>query len=207
MLTEILEQSLNRNLPRSPRARELTLLLAGRRLGIEVLGTGPRLTIESTGTLLKVVKPETTGAAEWATDARISGEPFALLTLAGPNPEAAIRRGAVQITGDAQLAQQFRELALLLRPDVEEELSRWVGDAPAHHAMRLARGALRYARQSATTGAHNVAEFLSHESRDLVSRREAESLFRDIERLRDDVDRMEARMATARHPGAPGEGV
>jgi ubiquinone biosynthesis protein UbiJ len=204
MLTEILEKSLNRNLPRSPRARELALLLTGRRLGIEVLGTGPRLTLESTGTRLTLRKAE----PEWVTDARVSGSPLALLSLAGRDPEAAVRRGAVEITGDPQLAQRFRELVLLLRPDVEEELSRWVGDAPAHHGMRLARGALDYARRAAATGAHNVAEFLSHESRDLVPLLEAESLFRDIERLRDDVDRIEARIAAlARRRGAGGDGV
>jgi ubiquinone biosynthesis protein UbiJ len=37
-----------------------------------------------------------------------------------------IQRGDVTIRGDAEVAQKFRELAMLLKPDVEEELSRLI---------------------------------------------------------------------------------
>jgi ubiquinone biosynthesis protein UbiJ len=38
-----------------------------------------------------------------------------------------------------------------------------------------------------------VAEYLAHESRDLVPRAEAEDFYRGVERLREDLDRLEAR--------------
>jgi ubiquinone biosynthesis protein UbiJ len=62
-----------------------------------------------------------------------------LAALAGAHPEEVIQRGDVRIRGDAELAQKFRELAMLLKPDVEEELSKLIGDTPAHQALRLAR--------------------------------------------------------------------
>jgi len=39
----------------------------------------------------------------------------------------------------------------------------------------------------------NVAEYLAHESGDLVPRAEAEDFYRGVERLREDLDRLEAR--------------
>jgi ubiquinone biosynthesis protein UbiJ len=38
-----------------------------------------------------------------------------------------------------------------------------------------------------------VAEYLAHESRDLVPRAEAEDFYRGVERLREDLDRLDAR--------------
>jgi ubiquinone biosynthesis protein UbiJ len=104
-----------------------------------------------------------------------------------------IRRGAVTISGDAQIAEQFRELALLLRPDVEEELSRLIGDTPAHQALRFVRAATGFGERAARTGVRNIAEYFAHESRDLVPRAEAEDFYRGVERLREQLDRLEAR--------------
>ena len=42
-----------------------------------------------------------------------------------------------------------------------------------------------------TTGVRNVAEYLAHERRDLVPRAEAEDFYRGVERLREDLDRLE----------------
>ena len=116
-----------------------------------------------------------------------------LAALAGSHPEEVIQRGDVEIRGDAEVAQQFRELAMLLKPDVEEELSRLIGDTPAHQALRLVRMATAFGRRAATTGVRNVAEYLAHERRDLVPRAEAEDFYRGVERLREDLDRLEAR--------------
>jgi ubiquinone biosynthesis protein UbiJ len=208
MLTDALEKALNRNLARSPRARELLESLAGRRLEIELRGTRAQVSIESSGTALRVgmssfLAPPAGTPARAPPDARVSGSLLALLSLAGSDPEAVIRRGDAEITGDAEIAARFRELARLLRPDLEEELSRWVGDAPAHQAARLAKSALGFGRRAITTGARNLAEYLSHETQDLVCAAEAESLFRDVEQLREDVDRLEARIALLASPASP----
>ena len=77
--------------------------------------------------------------AERGVDAEISGSLMNLAALAGPHPEEIIRRGDVTIRGDAEIAQKFRELAMLLKPDVEEELSKLIGDTPAHQALRFVR--------------------------------------------------------------------
>ncbi len=203
MLTSTIENVLNRGLPRSPRARELCCELEGRRIGVAVRGM-TRLLIESTGETLRITRDATAEA-----EAEISGGPFSLMALAGESPDAVLQRGDVEIRGDAALAQKFRELALLLRPDVEEELSFAVGDVAAHQMGRAARAAFSLGRRAASTTLRNVGEFLAHEKQDLVPRAEGDQLLKGVDSLREDVDRAEARLdllaqrLDARRPDSP----
>lgn len=190
MLTQSIENLLNRNLPRSPRAQQLCESLKGKSVLVEARGLGWRLVCESLGSSLKLTS---SGAAAREPDAVISGSLMSLAALAGSHPEDVIQRGDVTIRGDAELAQKFRELAMLLKPDVEEELSRLIGDTPAHQAMRLARLAAGFGRRTVETGVRNMAEYLAHERGDLVPRAEAEDFYRGVERLREDLDRLDAR--------------
>jgi ubiquinone biosynthesis protein UbiJ len=188
MLTETLENVLNRGLPRSPRARQLCRELQGHRVGVEVSGF-MRLVVESTGETLQLKRD-----AAGATEADIVGGPFSLLALAGESPEAVIQRGDVQIRGDVELARRFRELAMLLRPDIEEEVSKVIGDVPAHHLGRVARAAFGWTRNAASTQVQNMAEYLAHERQHLVPRTEADQLLKGVDTLRENADRLEARI-------------
>jgi ubiquinone biosynthesis accessory factor UbiJ len=187
MLLATVEKILNRSLPRSPRAQTLARALAGRSMAVEVTGAG-QVVVSSTGEAIRIER-----ASGAPTDASVSAGPFSLLALASGQPQALSRSGA-SIGGDAEVAQQFSELLGLLRPDPEEELSQLVGDAPAHHLGRLARIALEFGDRAARSTVRNVAEYLAHESRDLVSKAEGRQLLDGIDALRDDVDRFEARL-------------
>jgi ubiquinone biosynthesis accessory factor UbiJ len=188
MLTATIENVLNRGLPRSPRAQQLCAELTGRSVAIEVREI-TRLLLESTGNSLRITRGDA-GA-----DAEIVGGPFGLLGLAGATPEAVLQRGEVEIRGDAELAERFRELVLLLRPDPEEELALLVSDVPAHQIGRFARMAFGWTRRAATTTVENMAEYLGHERHDLVPRNEGEQFLRGVDALREDVERLEARIA------------
>jgi ubiquinone biosynthesis accessory factor UbiJ len=188
VLTSTLENVLNRGLPRSPRARALCRELQGHRVGVDVSGF-TRLVVESNGETIQLTR-DAVGPAE----AEITGGPLSLLALAGESPEAVLQRGDVQIRGDVELAQKFRELALLLRPDLEEELSRVVGDTPAHHLGRFARTALAWSRNAAATSVRNVAEYFAHERQHLVPRAEGDQFLKGVDTLRENVDRLEARI-------------
>jgi len=202
MLTQAIENLLNRNLPRSPRAGELCAALAGKRVRIEARGLGWVLIAEALNTSIRLTKDDAGGQPP---DAEISGSLLNLAALAGSHPEEVIQRGDVTIRGDAEIAQKFRELAMLLRPDVEEELSRLIGDTPAHQALRLVRMATGFGKRAAQTGVRNVAEYLAHETGDLVPRAEAEDFYRGVERLREDLDRLEARAGLIEQAGAEPE--
>jgi ubiquinone biosynthesis accessory factor UbiJ len=199
MLTATIENVLNRGLPHSPRAQALCAELRGRRVCVEISDIS-RALVESTGVSLKVSTVSAEALAQLPPDAKIVGGPFGLLALTGLAPEAVIQRGDVRIEGDAELAQKFRELALLLRPDLEEELALMLGDLPAHQIGRFARAALGWTRKAATTTAHNFAEYLAHERQDLVSRHEAEQFLGGVDTLREDVDRLAARIDLLKRP-------
>jgi len=191
MLTATLENVLNRGLPRSPRAQQLCAELTGRSVLVEIREI-TRVRVESTGSTLRITRGET-GA-----DAEIVGGPFGLLALGGDAPDAVLQRGDVEIRGNAGLAQKFRELILLLRPDLEDDLALLAGDVPAHQIGRFARGALSWTRKIALTGIENIAEYLGHERHDLVPRNEGEQFLKGVDALREDVDRLDARIALLR---------
>jgi ubiquinone biosynthesis protein UbiJ len=131
-------------------------------------------------------------------DAVISGSPVSLLRLlsggaaARAAPDAA--RVAVRITGDAAVAARYRELIALARPDWEEELSRLVGDLPARRLALAASGALAFAARVRRTAGENLAEYLTEESRDLVSKPELEEFLLGVDQLRETADRVDARL-------------
>lgn len=197
MLTATLEQLVNRGLPRSVRARALCAELAGRSLAVEIPGL-TRLRVTSNGVTLGIARSDAPA------DTTLTAGVLALWGLAGDSPEAVVQRGDVVISGDAHLAEQFRELGRLLRPDPEEELALLVGDVAAHRLARVARAALRLPRRAAATAFVNLAEYLGHERGDLVPRHEGEQFLRGVDTLREDIDRAAARLELlARRRGVP----
>jgi ubiquinone biosynthesis protein UbiJ len=206
VIERLLDRAVARAMADSPRATALIQRLQGRRLAITVSGTPWTTVIESTGRSLKALRPDTrhtdqatarsaTGApADTPADATIIGAPLSLLALAGSDAQAVIQRGDVQICGDAEIAQQFRELGGLLKPDIEAGMAQFLGGSGAHLAMRGMRAASRWTRTAAWTSVRNVAEYLSHESRDLVSRPEAEHFLRGVDAVREQLDRIDARL-------------
>lgn len=188
MLTSTFENVLNRGLPRSPRARELCRELQGHRVGVDVTGF-TRWVVESTGESLRITRDASAPA-----EAELVGGPFSLLALGGSAPEEVIQRGEVDVRGDAELARKFRELALLLRPDLEEELAQLIGDVPAHQLGRVARAAFSWTSKAASTTVRNVAEYFAHERQHLVPHAEGEQFLKGVDAVREDVDRLEARV-------------
>ena len=76
----------------------------------------------------------------------IEESPFALVqaALQGDKP-------AVRVEGDVQLAAEVNWLVDHVRWDVEEDLARLLGDAPAHALGRAARGAAQALQQFVRT--------------------------------------------------------
>jgi ubiquinone biosynthesis protein UbiJ len=189
MLTRTIDNIVNRGLPRSPRARELVAQLKGRSVAIGIDGFA-RVRVESDGTLVHVA----TASGPAAADATICGGPLALLALMRPGGQGVVQRGAVSISGDGQLAEQFQELARLLQPDFEEELSLFIGDVPAHQLARWVGIGGRWLQNAARTTFVNAAEYLAHERGDLVPRQEGEQFLQGVDAVREAVDRLESRL-------------
>jgi ubiquinone biosynthesis protein UbiJ len=201
-LERLLERAVATARRDSPRAVALLHALSGRKLSLQILGTPFTLLLQSNGETLRVssATPGDTTSGDTILGEAILGEatmaaaPLSLLALAGVDPQAVIARGDVRIDGDAEVAQQFRELGMLLRPDLEAGLSRLLGRGGAHMAMLGVRSARDWTRSSAATAVQNVAEYLAHERGDLVSRAEAEHFLKGVDQAREQLDRLEARV-------------
>ena len=190
------EAAFNRNIAISTSAAALAKRLEGTSLQVEVSGmTAVRATVVG-GRLALLADDAATeaGAGSLPANAVISGSAPALLQMMRGSVPSSQTRSSVQIRGDAEIANLYRELFAAARPDLEEELSRWVGDMPARHLSLLAKSVRTWARRARRTAGENIAEYLQEESRDLVTKTEMEEFLRGVDTVRDAVDRIEARL-------------
>jgi ubiquinone biosynthesis accessory factor UbiJ len=198
-----IESVLNRSIGRSQKAEA-----AARRLD----RTSLQVDIQGIARIRAAAPAPGADAGVSGADAVISGSPFALfnlLTEGAANTAGGATsnhpRPAARIVGDAEVAGRYRELFALARPDLEEELSRLIGDLPARRLSLAAQGALGWVKKFGRTARENVAEYLQEESRDLVAKPEVEEFVQGVDRLRDTAERVEARLLRIeqRLKGAP----
>jgi ubiquinone biosynthesis protein UbiJ len=182
------EAVLNRNIAASGQAAALAKRLDGTSLQVNVEGF-TRVRAACLGGRLALLAGDDSPA-----DAVIAGSPPALLQMLKSASPSAQTRASVQVRGDAEIANQYRDLFAAARPDLEEELSRWMGDLPARHLSQLAKSVRAWARRARRTAGENIAEYLQEEGRDLVTKTEMEEFLRGVDGVRDGMDRIEARL-------------
>ncbi len=181
------EDVLNRNLAESTPGRERLARLSGRSMALRLEGLNVRVRLRATPGHLGLA------ADEDAADAEVAGAPFALLALFRGSTATAGGNG-ITISGDPEVLQQFRALLEHAKPELEAELARFVGEAPAHLAGRFAASTFAFIGRLRQTARASLAEYLTEESRDLAARGEIDAHVRDVDRLRNDVERAAARL-------------
>ena len=180
---------LNRNIRATTPARELCQKLAGSVIAVRVSNTGL-----ATWFIVHDDELELTTDCDEEADVVISGSLMSLARMAADSDVGALREGSIELTGDAHIADDFSRLLALAKPDIEEELSGVVGDVAANRLGEIARGVTNWSREARTTMGANIREYLQEERRDVPSRYEAEKFADKVDRLRDDVARLEARI-------------
>jgi ubiquinone biosynthesis protein UbiJ len=180
---------LNRNIAETTPARELCARLGDKSVVIRVRNTALCLCFDFDDEAVRL-----SGDIPEEPDVIITGSLVTLAKVARGGGDAELRDGSLDVTGSAAVADAFRALLGYAKPDVEEELSSIVGDAAAHRLGEFARGIRNWALEAQATLEANVREYLQEESRDLPSRYEVERFKRELNVLRDDVARAEARL-------------
>ena len=176
--------ALNHVLKSAPLALERLRKHAGRTAAFHVGPLTLAFTVQTTGEVASAVA----GAAR-DLDVRIS--PFLLPRLA-LREEAAWRE--IEMQGDMELAQEISYLARNLDWDVEEDLSKVVGDIAAHRMVGTAREVVEWGREASLRLAQGVAEYWTEEAPLIASRVKVESFVREVAELRDAVERLEKRI-------------
>jgi ubiquinone biosynthesis protein UbiJ len=99
----------------------------------------------------------------------------------------------IRISGNTEFASAINHVWRNLRWDAEEDLSRIFGDIAAHRMARTGKSLEQWGRQSADNLMHSFAEYWTEEQPLVVGKYELEQFNRDVDKLRDDLARIEKR--------------
>ena len=176
--------ALNHVLRSAPLAMERLRKHAGRTVAFHVGPVTLAFTIQTTGEVTAAL-PDTPHDL----DARLS--PFLLPRLAAHDEAAFLE---IEMQGDMELAQDISFLARNLTWDVEEDLSRAVGDIAAHRIVAAARGAREWGRDASLRVAQGAAEYWTEESHIIATRVKVDSFVSEVAELRDAVERLGKRV-------------
>lgn len=142
------------------------------------------LTITDTG--------QVSPAATDACDAAFTVTPGVALRLLAADKNAWQN---VQSSGDTELAREVLFVWQNLRWDIEEDLSRVFGDIVAHRMVQTGNDLRRWQQQTADNLARSLATYWTEEQPLLASRADVEQFNHAVDTLRDDVARIEQRIA------------
>ena len=190
--TGALEAAFNRYLQLDPGADERLRQLQGNVIGIELRGLDITLFI-AIGDRAIHIHNEFDGQP----DCTLRGTPIGLGRM-GLGSRGGLFTGEVEIEGDSDVGQRFQALLGDVDIDWEEQLSRLSGDIAAHQLGRLTRSAIAWGKRSGAHLQEDVRDYLHEESRLLPHPEEVREFSADVDRLRDDVERLQARI-TRRH--------
>jgi ubiquinone biosynthesis protein UbiJ len=121
----------------------------------------------------------------------VSAEVLSSLGASGLREQA---MKSVKITGDADLAQLLGRLVGQIRWEYEEDLARFMGDAPANFAVRQGKKWAAAGKSAATDLLESLVEYASEERKVLLNKRDFMIRKNELNTLRDAVDRMEKRI-------------
>ncbi|QYX52182.1 SCP2 sterol-binding domain-containing protein [Pseudomonas sp. S07E 245] len=184
------EHGLNRVLRLDSTALPRLAALEGKVIAIDCLQPALQLYIlpDEDGLLL---------AAHWENEAdctlRAPASSLVQLALA-KDKTAVLHSPQVQLHGDSAVLLDLVAVLQDLELDWEYELSRWLGPVPTALLAGHLRLRARWTRQGLARFSQNLSEYLAEESRTLVGRREAEAAFSELDSVKVDVERLEARI-------------
>lgn len=184
------ETAINRVLSLDSTAHARLLPLAGK--VIEIACSKPAITI--------YLIPLDTGiqlAKQWCApaDCTLSAPaPLLFKLLSSTDKTSVLHHPDVTIDGSSALLMELADIMQSLELDWEYEVARWLGPV----ATALISGQLRSSRDWLMQSAHslhlNTADYLAEESRTLVGNTEAQARFCEIDQLKLDLDRLDARI-------------
>ena len=189
-LLAVVELTVNRYLALDPEGAAAFAPLAGRIIAIELTGFGTRITVIPSERGLQLF-----GLYDAEPDCLIQGSPLALARLGmTADKETPLVSGEVSIAGDTTLAQDFSAALARLNVDWEEQLARVIGDPFARQVGNRVRDAEQWTARTSATLTANLSEYLQEERRLLPTRYEVEAFLQQVDTLRDDVERLAARI-------------
>jgi len=127
--------------------------------------------------------------------AEIITSPLGLLTMVQASKQGGLPIDEnIKVVGDLDLAQDIKDILCEVDIDWEEYLSRVAGDTVAHNIHRQMSDIMSWGKGAAESFTKNVTEYLQEEKRQVPPRAEVNDFCDDVDDLRDDLARIEARL-------------
>jgi len=193
------ELGLNRVLAMDSTALLRLARLSGRVIAVECAAPNLQLFILPSANGLQL-------APQWAgeVDCCLRAPAASLLRLASSQDKTRILHSPeVELEGDSAALMELAAILQDLELDWEYELSRWLGPVGSQLLGGHLRSRAGWTLQTLDSLRLNLADYLSEESRSLVGQREAQSRFAELDRLKLDLDRLEARIERLAQPHKP----
>jgi len=191
-----LETALNPILRLDPDLQSRLAALEGKVIAIEPEGLGLTLYLLPGASGVRVLDQY-----DGESTVCIRGTPLALVRQWRGQQSAS----GLAVEGDAAVGREFQTALSHLDIDWEEQLSRLFGDAAAHQAGRLWRGLQSWGRRTGDVLLRDSGEYLQQELRALPPRPAVERFLSAVDDLREDTDRLAARIERLRQRLAASE--
>ena len=190
-----LEAALNRALALDEDTRADLRALDGRSIALTLASPPLALRVSVEGDALRVGPVGDADRADLSVRSTLGG---LLRQLPMLRREDAPMVGQLRIEGDAELARRLQRLAERFDPDWARPFTAVFGDVLGTQIANGIGFALRNARHMGKEFAGSAADYLTEESRDVVGREELAAFHDDVDAIRDDVERLAARVSRLR---------
>lgn len=124
-------------------------------------------------------------------DANIHLPPSLALRIMSGDADAKM---LIKIDGDTQLATEFSKVLQHMRWDIEDDLSKVVGDISAYKIGKVAKNTFVGIKQKSITTAEMLSEYWQEEKPMLAKKRHVEQFNAEVDTLKNDIARLEKRL-------------
>lgn len=185
-----LEQAFNRYLNLDPAAAAKMARLHGKVIAFELSGLNQTIYLIPGPAGVQLFT-----RCEDEPDCTLQGTPLALARMGNQATSSdQLFSGAVKISGDTDLAHQLGKILGGMSIDWEAQLGRYTGSLVAEDVAGVVRQLGGWGRRTLDTLELDLQELLQKELKILPERSEVEQFLAAVDELRDDVERLEARL-------------
>lgn len=191
MAGEALALVLNRLIALDPDLPGELAGLEGRRF--QLTWAGPEWTLQARVEQgqIRVEKPTSEPEPDFSLRTSLAG----LAGLLRPEAKGVLPVGKVQISGDADLLRSLETLARRYQPDLEVRFAERLGPVFGPQVARAMQSVFTAMREQGRQAVAASAEYVLYEGELVPTRELLEDFAADVDRLRDDVERFEAKLA------------
>jgi len=186
----IVEAAINRYLALDPEMLDKLAQFNGKVIQMEIAGINKLIYMLPDDTGIQVLSEY-----DGVVDTVIRGTPVSLFKMGMvSNAASLLLKGEIEITGDTRLGHQFKKVLSEMEIDWSEPLAELLGDSLAYSFQQTAAKFGRWGKQSVKSVSTSFSEYLQEESRDVVTDVELNIFNEAVDKIRNDVDRLQARI-------------